>query len=215
MTKRGHATFAALFTFNNGFMKQNLVIVDNGHGRETAGKRSPDGSLREWEWCRHMAREIQHRLQLHGIECVLLVPEDSDVPLRERCRRANTLATGRRAVLVSVHNNAAGNGLEWNGARGFCAFVAPAASQESKTLARLMQAEALACGLGGNRALPHEGYLTGNFAICRDTSCPAVLSENLFMDNADDLSLLLSDAGFDKIAAVHVNSLLKYFNLLS
>ena len=56
-------------------MKNNFVIVDNGHGRETAGKRSPDGRLREWEWTRLMAREIRQRLLLRDVACALLVPK--------------------------------------------------------------------------------------------------------------------------------------------
>ena len=72
-------------------MKNNFVIVDNGHGRETAGKRSPDGRLREWEWTRLMAREIRQRLLLRDVACALLVPEVYDIPLRERCRRANAI----------------------------------------------------------------------------------------------------------------------------
>lgn len=194
-------------------MKNDFVIVDNGHGRETAGKRSPDGRLREWEWTRRMAREIRQRLLLRGVGCALLVSEDSDIPLRERCRRVNAMLKGDRTVLLSVHVNAAGNGEEWKDARGFSAYVAPNASVSSETLARLLCAEGARAGFGGNRALPPEGFWRGNFAICRDTSCPAVLSECLFMDNHADLSLLLSEAGFDAIAGFHVEALLKYFNL--
>lgn len=196
-------------------MKQNLVIVDNGHGRETAGKRSPDGNLREWEWTRRMALEIQKRLLATGIDCVLLVPEDTDVSLRERCRRANALADGRRAVLVSLHNNASGTGLEWGTARGFCAYVAYNASDSSKRFARHLHGEAVSRGLGGNRAVQPEGFWQGNFAICRDTRCPAVLTENLFMDNREDLAVLLSEQGVKVIAELHVHALLKYFNFPS
>lgn len=194
-------------------MKNDFVIVDNGHGRETAGKRSPDGSLCEWEWTRRMAREIRQRLLLRGTDCSLLVPEDCDISLRERCRRVNSMLKGRRTVLLSVHVNAAGNGEEWKDARGFCAYVAPNASVSSETFARLLCAEATYAGFGGNRALPSEGFWRGNFAICRDTLCPAVLSECLFMDNHADLSLLLSETGFDAIAGFHVEALLKYFNM--
>ena len=29
------------------------ILIDNGHGRETAGKRSPDGRLLEWAYTRN------------------------------------------------------------------------------------------------------------------------------------------------------------------
>ena len=43
------------------------VILDNGHGRDTAGKRSPDGRLREYAYAREMARKIAQDLKRQGI----------------------------------------------------------------------------------------------------------------------------------------------------
>ena len=87
------------------------VILDNGHGRDTAGKRSPDGRLREYAYAREMARKIAQDLKRQGIDVSLLVPEDTDVPLKERVERANRIyaETGKQAILVSIHVNAAGN----------------------------------------------------------------------------------------------------------
>ena len=31
------------------------VLIDNGHGENTKGKRSPDGKLREYAWTREIA----------------------------------------------------------------------------------------------------------------------------------------------------------------
>ena len=31
------------------------VLIDNGHGENTPGKRSPDGRLREWAYSREIA----------------------------------------------------------------------------------------------------------------------------------------------------------------
>ena len=31
------------------------VLIDNGHGENTPGKRSPDGRLREWVYSREIA----------------------------------------------------------------------------------------------------------------------------------------------------------------
>ncbi|WP_278956827.1 N-acetylmuramoyl-L-alanine amidase, partial [Barnesiella intestinihominis] len=113
------------------------VILDNGHGRDTAGKRSPDGRLREYAYTREMARRIAQDLKRQGIDVSLLVPEDTDVPLKERVERANRIyaETGKQAILVSIHVNAAGNGSTWFSARGWSVFVDPAASQDSERLA--------------------------------------------------------------------------------
>ena len=112
------------------------VILDNGHGRDTAGKRSPDGRLREYAYAREMARKIAQDLKRQGIDVSLLVPEDTDVPLKERVERANRIyaETGKQAILVSIHVNAAGNGSTWFSARGWSVFVDPAASQDSERL---------------------------------------------------------------------------------
>ena len=188
---------------------KNIVIIDNGHGKDTIGKCSPDGILKEWEWARRCARKLAATLP---IESCLLVTEDKDVPLAERCRRVNKLSTGKNAVLVSLHTNASGDGRHWGTASGWSAFVAPRASESSKHLARLLYDEAKARNLLGNRYPPAEGYHTGNFAICRDTHCPAVLTENLFHDNRADAEYLLSEAGTDAIVALHADALLRYFD---
>mgnify|MGYP003524248588 FL=1 len=46
--------------------------------------------------------------------------------------------------------------------------------------------------------------------MCRDTICPAVLTENLFQDNKEDVKFLLSNEGKEIIANIHVNAILEY-----
>ncbi len=192
-----------------------LVILDNGHGAQTRGKRSPDGTLLEWKWCRQMSRRIESRLNGLGIRTEILVPEDRDIPLSVRCRRANlTSAANPGAILLSIHNNAAGDGTRWLDASGWCAFVSHNASQASRALASILTQEAHKAGLRGNRVTPPCGYWSANLAICRDTVCPAVLTENLFQDCRADAALLLSEEGQQIIADVHVNAVLKYFKSL-
>ena len=42
-----------------------------------------------------------------------------------------------------------------------------------------------------------------DFYILRNTKCPAVLTENFFMDNPVDCKLMLSDDGRQRIAEAH------------
>ena len=67
------------------------ILIDNGHGRETAGKRSPDGRLLEWAYNREIARRVVAELQQRGFFASLLVPEDEDIALAERCLRAKNI----------------------------------------------------------------------------------------------------------------------------
>lgn len=183
------------------------ILIDNGHGHNTPGKCSPDGALREWVWTRDCARMLAEKLREYGLEAELLVPEDSDIPLRERVRRAN--AAGPDCILVSLHNNASGDGSRWGTASGFSAFVAPKAGETARRLAAALTRQAEAHGLTGNRVSPPCGYWTASFAICRDTLCPAVLTENLFMDNRADLARLLSPEGVSTLVDVHVAAILQ------
>lgn len=191
-----------------------FVIIDNGHGCGTAGKCSPDGRYREWLRTRELARAIKYELERVRIEAHLLVPEDEDIDLATRCRRANALCTsGRNAVLVSLHNNAAGSGIKWHTASGWSVFVAPNASAQSRRLATLLYGQAMARGLRGNRAIPKDSYLTANLAICRDTVCPAVLTENMFHDNRQDVDFLMSEQGFRAIVDLHVAAIREYYGI--
>ena len=55
-----------------------------------------------------------------------------------------------------------------------------------------------------------DGDWENNFYILKKTSCPAVLTENFFMDNETDCKYLLSPEGKAQIIQLHVDSILKY-----
>ena len=44
--------------------------------------------------------------------------------------------------------------------------------------------------------------------MCRDTNCPAVLTENLFQDNKEDVEFLLSNK--QTIVNIHYNAIINY-----
>lgn len=193
---------------------EKYVIIDNGHGCDTCGKCSPDGKVKEWEWTREAARKLHRKLAEKGIESVLLVPEERDISLRERCVRANALwLRHRNAILVSLHSNASGNGSEWGDANGWSVFIARNASRESQMLARCLFRRASDHNLLGNRFSPPELFNRANLAICRDTRCPAVLTENMFHDNRADAAFLASPEGIETIVALHAQGIDDYFNL--
>ena len=122
------------------------VLIDNGHGENTPGKRSPDGRLREWSYTREIADMVIFGLRKKGVDAERIEKEDTDVPLSERCRRANDIykETGKKAILVSIHYNAAGSGTNWMNARGWSVFVSNNASGNSKKLAECL-AEVAEC----------------------------------------------------------------------
>ncbi len=185
------------------------ILIDNGHGAETPGKRSPDGTLREWEFTRRLASRLAARLGNAGIASQLIVPERADISLGERVRRVAAECASRQCILMSLHVNASGCGT-WGEARGFSAWVAPGASAVSRSLAASIAFEARKRGLEGNRRPGASGYYEGNFAILRRTPCPAVLTENMFMDNTADLAWLLDPEAADVLADIHFRAIAAY-----
>lgn len=195
-----------------------IVCIDNGHGSNIAGKHSPDKRLYEWEWTRKCAKALNAALQKEGIKTYMVFPEEIENrgDITKRIHRVNNIVSKNpkeKVICISIHNNATGNDGKWHTASGWSGWVAPNASANSKRLAALLWEEADKSGLKGNRAVPAGKYWVGNFGIVRDTKCPAVLTENLFMDNKQEVDFLLSDKGLQTIVDIHVNAIKKYFGL--
>lgn len=188
------------------------ILIDNGHGSNTAGKHSPDRRLLEYAWTREVAQMVTDTLKAQGYDAERIVPEQNDISLSTRTKRVNTICArhgAKNVLLVSLHVNAA-CGAGWNTATGWTGWVAPNASSNSKKLAQLLYEEASKRNLRGNRSVPSCKYWVGNFAIVRDTQCPAVLTENLFQDNKADVDFLLSEQGKQAIVNLHVEGIKKY-----
>ena len=193
-----------------------IILIDNGHGFDTKGKCSPDGRLREYAWARDVAKRLQALLTAEGIDARLIVTEQNDISLTERCRRVNAIcktAGAKKCLLVSIHINAAGGDGKWHTASGWSGWVAPNASANSKRFAQLLYNEAAKAGLQGNRSVPVSKYWVGNFKIIRDTSCPAVLTENLFQDNRAEVDYLMTEQGKNTIAKLHLQAIKQYISL--
>ena len=193
------------------------VLVERGHGIETLGKRSPDGVLIEWKYCNEIATEVVKRLKTLGYNAQMLVTEENDISLGTRCKRANEVCKhfgASNVLLVSIHLNAKGNGSAWMDARGWQACVSLNASARSKQLASYLYDAASAQGLKMRSPKPGQKWWAQNLAICRDTNCPAVLTENLFQDNESDYKYLLSDEGREAIINLHVTGIVNYMKSL-
>ena len=191
------------------------ILLDNGHGENTPGKRSPDGKLREYLYAREITEAIERELKLRGYDAERIVHENVDVPLAERARRVNELC-GRlgtsNVILISIHCNAAGNGSEWMQARGWAAYTSKGKTKADKLAECLYNAAS--CYLTGQKL--RKDYSDGDsdweesFYILRKTKCPAVLTENFFQDNKDDVDYMLSSDGKQNIINTHVNGIIQY-----
>ena len=190
-----------------------IILTDPGHGQDTAGKRSPDGRLREYKYAREIAAEVVKRLKAQGYNAQQLVTEENDISLGTRCKRVNDICKhfgASNVLVVSIHCNAAGADGKWHDARGWQACVSLNASAKSKQLASCLFDAAQAEGLKMRSPKPGQKWWAQNLAICRDTNCPAVLTENLFQDNLADVDFLLSDKGREAIINLHVEGIINY-----
>lgn len=188
------------------------IILDNGHGEDTPGKRSPvwpDGSqLREFEFARNIVRRIFDRLHSRGILAEIIVPERNDVPLYVRANRVNDICNvvGKdNCLLVSVHANA-GGGTGWE------AHTYLGDSMSDRYSAIFYKKAEVAFGkewkIRKGNVNAEDPDWDSNFAILRDTKCPAVLTENFFMDTERDCRFLLSEEGRERIASFHVEAIM-------
>ena len=194
------------------------ILIDNGYGVDTKGKRSPDGRLLEYAENRLLAGRIVSALkaQSHGAE--LLVPEDNDVSLFQRCDRVNRFcyALGKEnVILVSIHCNAAGKGDRWYNATGWCAYTTPKDTPAERLATCLYNAAQIHIPDQRLRMDLTDGDpdIEASFYLLRHTSCPAVLTENLFMDNQDDVEYLLSDIGQTNLVNLHVTGINLYLGI--
>lgn len=192
------------------------ILVDNGHGVSTKGKCSPDGRLREYLYCRETAREVVRQLRQRGFDAELLVREDADIVLGERCNRANAFCSrmgSKNVCVVSIHNNAAGSGAQWMNARGWEAWTSVGQTQGDKLADCLYDAAQKLLPAG----TPVRVDMTDgdrdkekNFTILHGTHCAACLTENMFQDNREEAEWLLSGAGRRAIVGIHVEGIIAY-----
>ena len=186
------------------------IILDNGHGVNTPGKRSPkweDGTqLFEYEFNRDIVKRIAAMLSKDKINVIILVPESNDVSLQERCNRANRIYknSDNNAILISVHGNA-GGGTGWE-------CYTTVGKTKSDSIATILCEEAAA-------EFAKDGWKIrsdmsdgdpdkeSQFYILKHTNCPAVLTENFFFDNRKDCRFMMSEEGRNRIARMHYNAI--------
>lgn len=197
-------------------MEKNSIVValESGHRRHTPGKQSPDGLFKEWEWNEDCKNVVLETLIHQGFNVVDVTPKGDDDSLAQRVKAVNTLCKqhGKANVLyISIHANAAGNG-QWMNARRWSIWTSPGQTQSDALAEKIYEA---AKAKWGEKALRSD--LTDGdhdyekaFYVLVNSMCPAVLVENFFYDNKDDLEYLLSPQSIYDCAEVIVSGLHQY-----
>ncbi len=186
-------------------MKKIVPIIDFAHGSNVSGKRSPDGRHLEWQWSRKVGKDVANILKAYGYDVKFSNPLDTEGGLLNRVSYAENLKVGpgQYKFLISLHNNAAGDGTKWMNARGF----------EIWTAKGFDKADIMA-----NFAFPifknwfpnmrqriatdkdFERDKEGEFTVLKTKDAFSLLFEYLFQDNKEDVELLLNDSENKKFA---------------
>lgn len=191
------------------------ILIDAGHGIDTPGKRSPDGSFLEYLWNRQVADMVLSRLRASGLDADLVVTETNDITLRTRAMRVNRICDrlgASNVLLVSVHSNAAGNGKSWMYATGWECHTSPGKTKSDALAECFYKSFAAAFPEKRMRRDLSDGDSDkeSNFYILTKTRCPAVLLENFFYDNREECAWLLLPGTRERIADAIVAGIKKY-----
>ena len=204
-----------------------VVLLDNGHGSNTAGKRSPklsDGrQLLEYKWCRNTVAALARKLDKLGVEYKIVTPETTDISLSTRVSRVNKYAAeakknGKTAVFISVHVNALGMGDKWMNAQGWSTWTTKGVTKADPFAQCICDEakpylEARGLKMREDKSDGDSDY-EANYYVLANTNCPATLSENFFMDNEKDCKFLLTPESNEICAEIHARGIVKYIKSL-
>lgn len=198
-------------------MSKYLVGIDDGHGMETAGKRTPalkedlkfrgktyrKGSIiHENDFNENLMELLEKELDRCGIGHIQLAPGDTDISLQNRVKKANS---NKCDLVVSLHANAL-TGSWQEKAYGLVVIHHKNCQAKSKTLANncynylykdVKWHSNGATKYGVKADTDISGYA---LYILKYTSMPAVLIEYGFMDNWEDVKVMVTDE-FQKACA--------------
>jgi len=177
-----------------------IVVIDDGHGWHTAGKRSFDGSLRENEFNAAVEDKFTFLLNYCGVEYYSLASGWSDENLTkrsdlERNLYADAASRNKETLGISIHCDA----YTRKSAKGFCVYYyqkGQKISHNGKYLSRFVADAIIESDMENQHILipRHEHGIKGaNFHILRETSGTWCLIENGFMTNDRDLAYLKRD----------------------
>ena len=211
--------------------KNVVVCLDNGHGDNTPGKRSPWSAckvppelpFREYAYCREIVSRLAKVLHDDGFPVYIVTPEETDITLAERGKRINNIvadakADGKHTISISIHNNAAGKGNEWKKAYGWSVWTTPGQNNSDKLAQCLYDAATEILTPLGQKTRHDtsdgDDDYEDSFAMCRMPKCPAVLTENMFQDCIDEVEFLLTEEGKNAIVEIHRRGIERFVEMM-
>ena len=148
------------------------VFIGVGHGGSDSGAV---GYIVEEEANLAMALACRDYLTAHGVEVRMSRTKDEEDPINEEVRECNAYNPD---LAIDVHNNSGGgDGFEvyhtLNGGTG-------------KVLAQNIEKQVIKIGQNSRGCKTRQGQRGDYYAFVRDTKCPAVICEGVFVDTKAD-----------------------------
>ena len=190
-------------------MSKYIVALDDGHGLETIGKETPimpdiSRRIKENEFNHAVKVKLMETLKRCDINTVDCSPSRIDTPLAQRSKVAND---AKADILVSIHYNAFDGKFDTHQG-GLCIFHYPGSTKGKKL------AECIHKYLKNGTKQIDRGVLSQDFHMLRVTKMPAVLSENGFMDDRYDASLMLNESFQTEVAEEHCQGICEYLGVV-
>ena len=197
-----------------------IIVIDAGHNySDTWQKMSPkkeDGTrFYEYKSNRTIARKLSMELDKLGVEYTYTIhPDDrNDMNLQNRVGKANAVAykEGKDNVLfISLHSDALGTAEKWYDANGYSIFTSVGDTKSDK-YAKVFEEVAK------EKLEPCKKKVRGlyekNFYVLKHTICPAILLEQLFYSNKEDLEFLESDEGVKVLVDIIVEAIKRILDM--
>ncbi len=148
------------------------VFIGVGHGGSDSGAV---GCIVEKEANLAMALACRDYLTAHGVEVRMSRTKDEEDPINEEVRECNAYNPD---LAIDVHNNSGGGD-------GFEVFYTIHGGT-GKVLAQNIEKQVIKIGQNSRGCKTRQGHRGDYYAFVRDTKCPAVICEGVFVDtNAD------------------------------
>ena len=194
------------------------IIFGTAHQKRILGKGSPDGKFKEYKYSREVVDAASTILRDMGYN-VFIDIQDDDLNLTQskelslRCKIVNELVKQYKdCIYVSVHVNAAASDGKWHDATGWEVYTSVGQTKSDKLATCLYNAAKNNMKDKKMRTDNSDGDpdKEAHLYVLKNTNCPAVLTENFFMDNKKDVEFLTSEEGFQAIVRLHVEGILNY-----
>lgn len=173
------------------------VFLGVGHGGSDPGAVA--NGVKEKDLNLSIALACRDELKRHGVEVKLSRAKDENDTLSEEIKECNAFAPD---LAVDIHNNAGGG----DGAEVFHHH----GGGKGKTLAENILAEIVKVGQNSRGAKVRKNSQGKDYyGFIRETSCPAVIVECAFVDNASDLKSLATESDRQKVGQAIGKGILK------